>query len=162
MNPRPIQTKIKTRDELQVLRRELREAGKKVVFTNGCFDLLQVGHADYLACARAQGDVLGVGINSDASTRSIKGDDRPIVQEDERAGLVASLEVVDYVTVFDEKEPAALIADLLPDVLVKGEDWSHYVSGREAVESNGGKVVLARMTEGRSSTGLIEKIRGEG
>ena len=140
-------------------RDRLQAAGKKLVFTNGCFDILHAGHVDYLAFARRQGDALVVGLNSDQSTRSIKGDERPFVAEADRAALLAALEVVDYVVLFDEKEPLRLIGDILPDVLVKGEDWSHYVSGRDIVEAHGGKVVLAKMVEGRSTTNLVERIR---
>jgi D-beta-D-heptose 7-phosphate kinase/D-beta-D-heptose 1-phosphate adenosyltransferase len=108
--------------------------------------------------ARQQGDCLIVGLNSDASVRRYKGDKRPIVPQQERATLLAGLRCVDYVVIFDEDEPKELIARLLPDVLVKGEDWAHYVSGRDVVEANGGKVVLARMVEGRSTTNVIKRI----
>ena len=138
----------------------LRAAGKKIVFTNGCFDLMHAGHATYLEFARRQGDVLVVGLNTDASVRRYKGDKRPIVDERNRARMMAGLECVDYVTWFDEDEPKALIAELQPDVLVKAEDWAHYVSGREIVEARGGKVVLAPMVKGLSTTNLIEKIVG--
>jgi D-beta-D-heptose 7-phosphate kinase/D-beta-D-heptose 1-phosphate adenosyltransferase len=136
----------------------LRAAGKKIVFTNGCFDLMHAGHATYLQFARAQGDVLAVGLNSDASVQRYKGDQRPIVDEDNRARMMAALECVDYVTRFDEDEPKELIAELQPDVLVKAEDWAHYVSGRDIVEARGGRVVLAPMVAGLSTTTLIEKI----
>ena len=138
----------------------LRAAGKKIVFTNGCFDLMHAGHATYLQFARRQGDVLVVGLNTDASVRRYKGEKRPIVDEINRARMMAALECVDYVTWFDEDEPKALIAELQPDVLVKAEDWAHYVSGREIVEARGGKVVLAPMVKGLSTTNLIEKIVG--
>ena len=138
----------------------LRAAGKKIVFTNGCFDLMHAGHATYLQFARRQGDVLVVGLNTDASVRRYKGEKRPIVDEINRARMMAGLECVDYVTWFDEDEPKALIAELQPDVLVKAEDWAHYVSGREIVEARGGKVVLAPMVKGLSTTNLIEKIVG--
>jgi len=136
----------------------LKAAGKAVVFTNGCFDLLHCGHVSYLNFAREQGDVLVLGMNSDASVKRNKGDDRPINCEEDRAEVLAALECIDYVVLFDEDEPAELIESLVPDVLVKGEDWAHYVSGREAVEAAGGKVVLAKMVEGRSTTGTIEKV----
>jgi len=138
----------------------LREQGKRLVFTNGCFDLLHAGHVQYLAFARGQGDALLVGLNSDDSVRRNKGPERPLVPSAERALVLASLEAVDYIVVFEEDEPADLIAELLPDVLVKGEDWRHYVSGREIVEQNGGRVVLAQLIPGRSTTDLIGKIRG--
>ena len=136
----------------------LRAEGKKVVFTNGCFDLMHAGHATYLEFARSQGDVLVVGLNSDASVRRYKGEKRPIVDEKNRARMMAALECVDCVTWFDEDEPKELIAELQPDVLVKAEDWAHYVSGRDIVEARGGKVVLAPMVDGLSTTKLIEKI----
>ena len=136
----------------------LRAAGKKIVFTNGAFDLMHAGHATYLQFARAQGDVLVVALNTDASVRRYKGEKRPIVDERNRARMMAALECVDYVTWFDEDEPKELIAELQPDVLVKAEDWAHYVSGRDIVEARGGKVVLAPMVAGLSTTKLIEKI----
>ena len=136
----------------------LRAAGQKIVFTNGAFDLMHAGHATYLQFARKQGDVLVVALNTDASVRRYKGEKRPIVDEKNRARMMAALECVDYVTWFDEDEPKELIAELQPDVLVKAEDWAHYVSGREIVEARGGKVVLAPMVAGLSTTKLIEKI----
>jgi len=136
----------------------LRAAGRIIVFTNGAFDLMHAGHATYLEFARQQGDVLVVGLNTDASVRRYKGEKRPIVAEPYRARMLAALECVDYVTLFDEDEPKALIAELQPDVLVKAEDWAHYVSGRDVVEARGGKVVLAPMVQGLSTTQLIEKI----
>ena len=135
-----------------------REGCKTIAFTNGCFDILHSGHVTYLQFARAQGDVLILGMNSDASVRRNKGDNRPINCEQDRAVVIAALECVDYVVLFDEDEPADLIEKLLPDVLVKGEDWAHYVSGREAVEAAGGKVVLAKMVEGRSTTSTIDNV----
>ena len=135
-----------------------KSAGKIVVFTNGCFDILHCGHVAYLNFARMQGDVLILGMNSDASVKRNKGEDRPINCEQDRAEVLASLECVDFVVLFDEDEPASLIGDILPDVLVKGEDWAHYVSGRDVVEAAGGKVVLAQMVAGRSTTGTIEKV----
>ena len=136
----------------------LRAAGKKVVFTNGCFDLVQAGHATYLQAARQEGDVLVVGLNTDASVRRYKGEKRPIVDERNRARMMAALECVDYVTWFDEDEPKELIGELLPDVLVKAADWAHYVSGRDVVEARGGRVVLAPMVAGLSTTKLIERV----
>lgn len=150
--------KIVDRGEMPDELLRLRETGKTVVFTNGCFDILHTGHVDYIEFARSQGDVLIIGINSDASVRRNKGGNRPIVPQENRARVLAALESVDYVVVFDEDEPAQLVEELLPDVLVKGADWSHYVSGREAVEKNGGKVILADLTEGQSTTGIIETI----
>ncbi len=139
-------------------RARLKAAGKKVSFTNGCFDIIHAGHVDYLQWARNQADALIVGLNSDASVRRNKGDKRPIVDEHDRAYVLAALACVDYVVLFDEDEPAQLIADIVPDVLVKGEDWAHYVSGRETVEAAGGRVALAPLVEGRSTSNLISKI----
>ena len=155
---REAEKKIRDRKALAEECGRLRAAGKKIVFTNGAFDLMHAGHATYLEFARKQGDVLVVGLNTDASVRRYKGEKRPIVDERNRARMLAALECVDYVTWFDEDEPKALIAELQPDVLVKAEDWAHYVSGRGVVESRGGKVILAPMVEGLSTTKLIEKI----
>ena len=154
------QSKIVSRDDIASLRAEWKAAGKRVAFTNGCFDLLHAGHAGYLAFARAQGDLLVVGMNSDRSVRELKGKSRPIVDENERALLLASLEAVDYVVIFDELHVEQLIHELLPDVLIKGGDRADWVCGREIVEGNGGEVVLAPELEGRSSSGIIERIRG--
>lgn len=132
--------------------------GKKLVFTNGCFDILHRGHVTYMEFARNQGDALVVGLNSDASVRRNKGPNRPINSEQDRAYVLGSLRAVDYVVIFDEQEPKELIAQILPQVLVKGRDWAHYVSGREIVEANGGCVVLADMVDGKSTTGTIERI----
>jgi rfaE bifunctional protein nucleotidyltransferase chain/domain len=137
----------------------LHSQGKKLVFTNGCFDILHLGHTQYLAFARAQGDALVVGLNSDASVRRAKGPTRPVNAEQDRAFVLGSLRAVDYVVIFDEDEPRDLISQILPDVLVKGKDWAHYVSGRDIVEAHGGKVVLADMVEGKSTTATIERLR---
>ena len=145
-------------DAMRGERKRLRAAGRRVVFTNGCFDILHLGHVQYLAFARRQGDVLVVGLNSDASVRRNKGPRRPIVPEDERAALLLALRCVDYVVLFDEETPERLVERLVPDVLVKGPDWAHYVAGREVVEAAGGRVVLADLVPGRSTTGLVERI----
>lgn len=155
---RDYKEKILTREAMIAERAALKAAGKTAVFTNGCFDILHSGHVSYLNFARRQGDVLILGMNSDVSVKRNKGEDRPINCEQDRAEVLAALECIDYVVLFDEDEPASLIEALLPDVLVKGEDWAHYVSGREAVEAAGGRVVLAKMVEGRSTTGTIEKV----
>ena len=155
---REAEKKILDRTALAQECERLRAAGRKIVFTNGAFDLMHAGHATYLQFARAQGDALVVGLNTDASVRRYKGEQRPIVDERNRARMMAALECVDYVTWFGENEPKELIAELQPDVLVKAADWAHYVSGREIVEARGGKVVLAPMVEGLSTTKLIEKI----
>ena len=147
------------RDAMRAERERLRAAGRRVVFTNGCFDILHVGHAQYLAQARALGDVLVVGLNSDASVRRNKGPLRPIMPEADRADLLLALRCVDYVVLFDEDTPLELIEALLPDVLVKGRDWAHQVVGREAVEAAGGRVVLADLVAGRSTTDIIARVR---
>lgn len=155
----PYQDKILDRASMKAERERLRSTGRKLVFTNGCFDLLHAGHVDYLAFARSQGDALLVGVNSDASVRRNKGPTRPIVPEQDRTYVLAALQAVDYVVLFDEDEPASLISDIIPDVLVKGEDWAHYVSGRDVVERNGGRVVLARLVQDRSTTNIVDRIR---
>jgi rfaE bifunctional protein nucleotidyltransferase chain/domain len=144
---------------MKAAREALRADGKALAFTNGCFDILHAGHVDYLAFSRKQGDALAVGVNSDASVKRNKGDNRPINGEDDRAYVLAALECVDYVIIFTEDEPKDLIAEILPDVLIKGSDWAHYVSGREIVEANGGKVVLAEFLDGRSTTNTIDRIK---
>jgi rfaE bifunctional protein nucleotidyltransferase chain/domain len=149
-----------TAHEMRVERDRLVAEGKALVFTNGCFDILHRGHVTYLQFAREQGDALVVGLNSDASVRRTKGPTRPVNSEEDRALVLLALAAVDYVVVFDDDEPAGLIAKVLPQVLVKGKDWAHYVSGREVVEAAGGKVVLADMVEGRSTTSTIARIRG--
>jgi D-glycero-beta-D-manno-heptose 1-phosphate adenylyltransferase len=155
-------TKILSRKAVVAERQTLRRAGKTLVFTNGAFDILHAGHVTYLEFARRQGDALVVGLNSDASVRRYKGPSRPINSQRDRAKVLASLECVDYVVIFGEDEQKQLIGELLPDVLVKGADWSHYVSGREVVEQHGGRVVLAKIVKGRSTTGTIEKVLNAG
>ena len=151
---------ILTPAEARAKRDLLVDAGKTLVFTNGCFDILHRGHAEYLSFARAQGDALCVGLNSDSSVRRNKGPSRPVNSEDDRAFVLGSLRDVDFVVIFDEDEPKDLIAQILPHVLVKGKDWAHYVSGRDIVEASGGRVVLAEMVEGRSTTSTIERMFG--
>jgi len=142
---------------------EERRAGKRVVFTNGCFDLMHVGHVRYLAAAREAGDLLVVAINDDASVRRLKGPERPLVPEAARAEVLAALAAVDYVTTFGEDTPAEIIAALLPDVLVKGADWApDQVVGRDIVEAKGGRVVLIPVVEGFSTTALVERLRRDG
>lgn len=143
-------------------RKRLRALELRLVFTNGVFDLLHVGHVRYLAAARLLGDALLVAINSDRATRELKGDDRPIINENERAEILASLRDVNYVTIFDEVSPRRLINDLLPDVLVKGGDYQlDQIHGREAVEAAGGRVISLPFVDGASTTNLIEKMRKE-
>ena len=137
----------------------LRRGGKTVVFTNGCFDLLHVGHVDTLTQAKACGDVLVVAVNSDASVRRLKGASRPIVDQEGRMSLLAALEAVDYVTVFDDDTPLALIRSLRPHVLVKGGDWQPAaIVGKAVVERYGGRVVTVPYREGCSTSRLIERI----
>ena len=151
--------RILTPEQAREERDYLHSQGKKLVFTNGCFDILHRGHTQYLAFARAQGDALVVGLNSDASVRRAKGPTRPVNAEQDRAFVLGSLRVVDFVVIFDEDEPRDLISQILPDVLVKGKDWAHYVSGRDIVEAHGGKVVLADMVEGKSTTATLKRLR---
>ena len=150
--------KILTPLQACAFRDQLLAEGKTLAFTNGCFDILHRGHVTYIEFARQQGDALCVGLNSDASVKRNKGDSRPINNEEDRAYVIASLEAVDCVVLFDEDEPRELIEKIIPQVLIKGSDWAHYVSGREIVEKHGGKVVLADMVDGKSTTGTIEKI----
>lgn len=151
--------KIKSFEEAQKIREAARADGKKAVFTNGCFDLLHAGHVDYLEAARAEGDFLIVGLNSDGSMNRIKGDPRPLVPCADRAALLAGLSAVDMVVVFEEDDPLALIEALVPDVLVKGADWEEdEIIGADVVKAGGGSVVRVRLTEGKSSSGLIERI----
>ena len=150
--------KILTPLQARAFRDQLLAEGKTLAFTNGCFDILHRGHVTYIEFARQQGDALCVGLNSDASVKRNKGDSRPINTEEDRAYVIASLQAVDCVVLFDEDEPRELIEKIIPQVLIKGSDWAHYVSGREIVEKHGGKVVLADMVDGKSTTGTIEKI----
>ena len=162
MNSTEFEGKILDAADMRAERDRLHAAGKKLVFTNGCFDILHAGHVTYLQFARAQGDALCIGLNSDASVRRNKGPTRPVVSEEHRAKLLACLRFVDYVVVFDEDEPKDLVAKILPDVLVKGRDWAHYVSGRDVVEANGGRVVLADMVPGLSTSNIVAKILASG
>ena len=146
--------------ELSALVARARSQGQVVVFTNGVFDLLHPGHLRYLQAARRHGDLLIVAVNSDRSVRAIKGESRPVTPEHERSEMLSALACVDAVTVFDEDTPAALIERLVPDVLVKGEDWKHRDNpGREFVESRGGRMEFERFESGYSATGIIEKVR---
>lgn len=151
--------KISTREGLAKEMERLRKEGKRIVFTNGCFDLLHIGHVRYLNEAKRLGDVLVVGLNSDRSVRSIKGPKRPIVGEDDRAEILAALKCVDYVTIFDEDTPWNLIAAVKPHILVKGGDWSlEGIVGADIVSQYGGKVVLVPVTEGKSTSVIIGRI----
>jgi D-beta-D-heptose 7-phosphate kinase/D-beta-D-heptose 1-phosphate adenosyltransferase len=151
--------KILKIDELRIDRELMREEGCRVVFTNGCFDLIHPGHIRYLQQARALGDALIVALNSDRSVRELKGDKRPILSEDERAEVIAALGCVDYVTIFDDLTPRETIAALLPDVLVKGGDWGlDQIVGREEVEAAGGEVLSLEFVEGCSTSDIIDRI----
>lgn len=145
-----------TREELVAARAEWKRQGKSVVFTNGCYDILHPGHIRLLEKARALGDILILAINSDSSVRRLKGTSRPLNPEQERAELVLALQAVDAVTVFDEDTPRELIAEVLPDVLIKGADWAHFIAGREEVEAAGGKVLSTPLEPGYSTTGIVE------
>lgn len=138
----------------------MRREGKRVVFTNGCFDLLHPGHVRYLAEARAMGDALIVGLNSDRSVRLLKGEGRPILDETERAEVLAALEAVDFVVVFDQDTPRELIAQLVPDLVVKGGDWPvDKIVGRDEVEAAGGKAISLPYVEGFSTSEILDRIR---
>jgi D-beta-D-heptose 7-phosphate kinase/D-beta-D-heptose 1-phosphate adenosyltransferase len=152
--------KILTHEALMNERQHLRRAGKRLVFTNGVFDILHVGHVRYLAQARELGDALVVAINSDASVRKLKGEARPLVNQNERAEVLSALSSVDYVTVFDDISPRPLIAKLLPDVLVKGGDYAlDQIHGRQEVEAAGGRVVSLPFVEGSSTSQIIERMK---
>ncbi len=154
-----IREKIKSLSELSQIRRKLKRENKKVVFTNGVFDILHRGHVEYLEVAWLKGDCLIVGLNSDISVRKIKQKGRPIVSEYDRALVLAALTFVDYICLFDEETPADLINTLIPDVLVKGGDYKiDDIVGREVVEKNGGEVVTIPLTPNRSTTDIIDKI----
>ena len=153
-------TKIKSARAICDIVRRLHRRGKKIVFTNGCFDILHRGHVTYLECARSSGDVLIVGLNTDRSIRMIKGRGRPIQCQRDRAYILSALECVNYVVLFDEPTPYRLIEKIRPDVLVKGRDWPlHQIVGRRIVETRGGKVVRVPILKGRSTSRLIAKLK---
>src|ERR1700688_4538604 len=155
--------KIVSQEELILLTAREKRDGRRVVFTNGCFDLLHPGHVRCLAGARALGDVLIVAVNSDRSVRGNKGPERPLVAEQDRAEVLAALASVDYVTIFDEPTPRELIARVLPSILVKGADWApDQVAGREEVEAAGGRVVSIPLASGYSTSNLVQRIRNAG
>ncbi len=150
---------VVTKPQLVEIRKRLKQEGKRVVFTNGCFDILHRGHVDYLSKARATGDALIVGMNTDASVQRLKGPTRPIVEEQDRAFVLAALSVVDYVCLFEEDTPLELITAIVPDVLVKGGDWSiENIVGREVVEAAGGTVQTIAFVPNRSTTNIVQKI----
>ena len=151
--------KIGELHEIKAIVANVRRDGKKVVLTNGCFDLLHRGHLHLLREAKKQGDLLVVALNSDSSVKTIKGADRPVLPESERAELIAALEMVDYVTAFDEADPYKLIKELKPDVLVKGGDWpKNEIVGADIVEEHGGKVAVIPYLKGYSTTQIIERM----
>ena len=155
----PAEGKILPRKELATLLEPLRLAGKTIVFTNGCFDLLHAGHVKYLQQARALGDLLVLGLNSDASIRRLKGDKRPLLDESERAQILAALDCIDYLTIFNEDTPLELLTVLQPKILVKGEDYQpEEVVGKELIESYGGRVELIQFVDGKSTTNIIDKV----
>lgn len=151
--------KVRGLKELVKIREKLKRQAKTVVFTNGCFDVLHRGHIECLRKAKSYGDMLVVGLNSDSSVRKIKGEGRPILPQEDRAEILASLEIVDYVVIFNEETPQKVIAALVPDVLVKGADYrKNEIVGRDIVESSGGRVVRVRQIPGKSTKNLIRKI----
>jgi D-beta-D-heptose 7-phosphate kinase/D-beta-D-heptose 1-phosphate adenosyltransferase len=153
-------SKILSGEDLLAERARLRAAGRKLVFTNGVFDILHVGHVRYLEQARALGDALVVAINSDRTVRELKGDGRPLMNQDERAEVIGAMRAVSYVTIFDDVSPRSLIAELLPDVLVKGGDYAlDAIHGREEVEAAGGRVVSLPFVQGLSTSKIIERMQ---
>ena len=151
---------ILSRTEIKNKVTNWRQSGKKIVFTNGCFDILHRGHVEYLMAARQQGDLLIIGVNTDKSVKILKGDDRPLVSEQDRAFILSQLLPVDAVVLFSEETPYNLICDIKPDVLVKGGDYNvEEVVGRDVVEASGGKVVIIPLVPGRSTSNIIEKVR---
>lgn len=147
-----------SRTELKQAREIWKREGKRVVFTNGCYDLLHPGHIRLLEQSRSAGDVLILALNTDASVRRYKGPRRPLLDERERIAVALALEAVDAVTLFDEDTPRELIAEILPDVLIKGADWAHFIAGREEVEAAGGVVQALALEPGYSTTGIVETI----
>jgi len=145
--------------EIIAIRSKLKASNKKVVFTNGVFDLIHSGHVDYLSKAKILGDVLIVGLNSDGSVKRIKGDKRPILKQEERAFILSNLKPVDYVVLFDEDTPEKLISEIIPDILVKGADWAvEKIVGKEIVERNGGKVMNIEFVNNQSTSTIIDLI----
>ena len=152
--------KLKTLTELQSIRADAKRQGRSVVFTNGCFDLLHRGHVHMLRQAKAHGDILIVAINSDRSVKAIKGPRRPVLSQEDRAELIAAMEMVDYVVIFDEPDPYSVIAALIPDVLVKGGDWSaEKIIGADVVAENGGQVAVVPYLKGFSTSEILERIK---
>jgi D-glycero-beta-D-manno-heptose 1-phosphate adenylyltransferase len=144
------------------MRAEWKRAAKKVVFTNGCYDVLHPGHIRLLEAARSLGDILILALNTDASVQRLKGPARPLISQTERAELAAALEAVDAVTFFDEDTPRDLIAAVLPDILIKGADWAHFIAGREEVEAAGGQVLALPLEPGYSTTNIVDEVLARG
>jgi len=157
---RRLKSKIKTLPDTKNEVKKLQQQGKKIVFTNGCFDILHAGHVDIFQQARELGDALVVAINSDSSIKKIKGEKRPVVPQEQRMQVVAALESVDFVVVFSEEDPLKVIKEIQPDILVKGGDWEvETIIGREIVEKKGGKVCSIPLMEGISTTNIIEVVK---
>ena len=158
--PRGLKTKLKSLGTIKNEIRALQQQGKKIVFTNGCFDILHAGHVDIFQQARNLGDALVVAVNSDISIKKIKGEKRPVVPQAQRMQVLAALEAIDYVVIFDEENPLKIIKELQPDILVKGGDWPiETIVGREIVEKKGGKVISVPLMEGISTTNIIEEVK---
>jgi rfaE bifunctional protein nucleotidyltransferase chain/domain len=151
-----------TRAGLVRARADWRREGKTVVFSNGCYDILHPGHIRLLEKARSLGDILILALNTDASVSRLKGPTRPLISQDERAQMALALEAVDAVTFFDEDTPRELIAEVLPDILIKGADWAHFIAGREEVEAAGGKVMALALEPGFSTTNIVEELLSRG
>jgi rfaE bifunctional protein nucleotidyltransferase chain/domain len=151
-----------TRASLVRARAGWRRDGKTVVFTNGCYDILHPGHIRLLEKARSLGDLLILALNTDASVARLKGPTRPLIPQDERAQMAMALQAVDAVTFFDEDTPRELIAEVLPDILIKGADWAHFIAGREEVEAAGGKVMALALEPGFSTTNIVEELLARG
>ena len=149
-------SQLYSRADLVHARAQWRRDGKTVVFTNGCYDILHPGHIRLLEKARSLGDILILALNTDASVARLKGPTRPLISETERAEMAMALEAVDAVTFFDEDTPRELIAEVLPDILIKGADWAHFIAGREEVEAAGGKVMALALEPGYSTTNIVE------
>ena len=150
---------IKTLREIKEIRQQLKDQNKKVVFTNGCFDLIHAGHIDYLSKAKALGDVMVVGLNTDSSVKRIKGNKRPILNESERSFIISNIKPVDYVVLFDEDTPKLLIEELLPDILVKGADWEvENIVGKDVVIASGGEVKTIEFVNDQSTSNIIKII----
>ena len=158
--PRGLKTKLKTLGIIKNEIQPLQQQGKKIVFTNGCFDILHAGHVDIFQQARNMGDALVVAVNSDISIKKIKGEKRPVVPQAQRMQVLAALEAIDYVVIFEEENPLKIIKELQPDILVKGGDWPiETIVGREIVEKKGGKVISVPLMEGISTTNIIEEVK---